>query len=53
MISTELRESIRQFILKWNNRGKEDEDDRSYWIDILERILNISNATDRIDFQKK
>lgn len=53
MTDTEQRESARQFINKWQGRGREDEDDRSYWLDILERVLGVQNATDRIDFQKK
>ena len=53
MTNTEQREAIRQFILKWQGRGKEDEDDHSYWYDILSRILGISDATDHIVFQKK
>lgn len=53
MTDAERREASRQFYNKWVNRGKEDEDDRSYWLDILDRILGVENATDRIDFQKK
>lgn len=53
MTDAEQRESVRQFIIKWQNRGREDEDDRSYWIDLLERVVGISDATDRIEFQKK
>lgn len=50
---TERREGARQFYNKWNGHGKEDEDDRSYWIDILERIMGVENVTDHIEFQKK
>jgi len=53
MTDAEKREAARQFYNKWVNKGKEDEDDRSYWIDILERILGVANSTDRINFQKK
>ena len=49
----EKREAVRQFCQKWNGRGKEDEDDRSYWLDVLQRIMGLEDATDRIDFQKK
>lgn len=34
-------------------KRKEDEGDRSYWLDILKRILGMENATDDIDFPKK
>lgn len=53
MTDAERREASRQFYNKWVGRGKEDEDDRSYWLDILDRVLGVENATDRIDFQKK
>ena len=53
MTDAERREAARQFINKWNGKGREDEDDRSYWLDILQRILGVDDATDRVEFQKK
>ena len=53
MTEAEKREASRQFYQKWVNKGREDEDDRSYWLDILTRIMGIEDATDHIDFQKK
>lgn len=53
MTDAEKREAARQFYQKWVNKGKEDEDDRSYWLDILQRIMGADDATDRIEFQKK
>lgn len=53
MTDAERREASRQFYNKWVGRGKEDEDDRSYWLDILDRILGVENVTDHIEFQKK
>lgn len=53
MTDAEQREAARQFHMKWVGKGKEDEDDRSYWIDILERLLDVPSVTDHIDFQKK
>jgi type I restriction-modification system DNA methylase subunit len=53
MTDSEKREAARQFFQKWANKGKEDEDDRSYWIDILTRILGVEDVTDHIVFQKK
>ena len=52
-MSAERREEVRQFYNKWVNRGKEDEDDRSFWIDFLTHVLGVEDATDRIEFQKK
>ena len=53
MTDTERREAARQFYYKWNGRGKEDEDARSYWIDILVNIFGVDHVTDRVDFEKK
>ena len=53
MTDVQQREAARQFFYKWNGRGKEDEDARSYWIDILQNILGVENVTDRVDFEKK
>lgn len=53
MTSTEQREAARQFFYKWNGKGKEDEDARSYWIDILVNIFGVDHVTDRVEFEKK
>ncbi len=53
MTDSERREAARQFYNKWYGKGNENEDDRSYWIDILERVLGVDNVTDHIEFQKK
>lgn len=53
MIDTEQREAARQFINRWRGKGKEDEDGRSYWIELLSNIFGVENVTERIDFEKK
>ena len=53
MTDSERREAARQFFYKWQNRGREDEDDRSYWIDFLQNVMGVDNVTGRIEFQKK
>lgn len=53
MTDTERREAARQFFYKWNGHGKEDEDARSYWIEILAEILGVDHVTDRMVFEKK
>ena len=47
------REAARQFIYRWRNKGNEDEDARSYWIEILTNILGVDRATERVSFEKK
>lgn len=53
MTDAEQREAARQFVMKWQGRGNEDEDGRSYWIDLLHNVLDMENVTDRVDFEKK
>lgn len=53
MTSAQQREAARQFFYKWNGRGREDEDARSYWLEILTEILGVEHVTDRVDFEKK
>lgn len=53
MAVTVNKQGLSKFIEKWTGRGKEDEDDRSYWIDLFQNVFGQSDVTDRIDFQKK
>lgn len=53
MAITVDKKGLTLFIDKWTGRGKEDEDDRSYWIDLFQKVFSQSDVTDRIDFQKK
>ncbi|MCR5518579.1 MAG: hypothetical protein K6F17_08425 [Lachnospiraceae bacterium] len=53
MTDSERPEAARQFYQKWVGRGKEDEDDRSYWIDFLQDVMGVDHVTNRIMFQKK
>ncbi len=53
MTDAEKREAARKFFYKWKERGKEDEDDRSFWIDFLQDVMGVDHVTDRIEFQKK
>ena len=53
MTDAQQREAARQFYYKWNGKGREDEDARSYWIDILQDIFGADHVTERVDFEKK
>ena len=46
MTEQQRREAARLFAQKWQGRGKEDEDDRSYWIDILQDLMGVERATE-------
>ena len=52
MANIQRQEAIRQFIMKWRNKGKENQDDQSFWIDLLHDVLGVDHPTDRIEFQK-
>ena len=53
MTDAQQREAARQFYYRWNGNGREDEDARSYWIEILTNILGVERVTERVDFEKK
>ena len=53
MTIAEQREAARKFINRWSGKGKEDEDGRSYWIELLTNIFEMDNITERINFEKK
>ena len=54
MTDAEQREAARQFVNKWRGKeGNEDEEGRSYWIDLLHNVLGMDHVTDRVDFEKK
>ena len=53
MTEAQQREAARQFYYRWTGKGREDEDARSYWIEVLSDILGVENVTQRVDFEKK
>lgn len=53
MTDAEQREAARQFVNRWNGKGREDEDGRSFWIDLLTSVLGMENVTERLNFKKK
>ena len=53
MTDAQAREAARQFFYRWKGKGKEDEDARSYWIEILQDIFGMERVTERLEFEKK
>lgn len=45
--------NIKAFINKWYGKGRENEDERSYWFDLLQDVFELTDVTSRIEFQKK
>lgn len=53
MTDAQQREAARQFFYRWQNKGKEDEHARSYWIELLSDIFGVERVTERVEFEKK
>jgi len=53
MTDAQQREAARQFFYRWNGKGREDEDARSYWIEFLQDVMGVSDVTKRVEFEKK
>ena len=45
MTDAQQREAARQFFYRWNGRGKEDEDARSYWIELLSDVYGVETVS--------
>lgn len=54
MTDAQQREAARQFVNKWQKKaGREDEEGRSYWLDLLTNVLGMTDAIDSVNFEKK
>lgn len=53
MTDAEQREAARQFVNRWMGRGNEDEDGRSYWLELLSNVMGMENPTEQVVFEKK
>lgn len=53
MTDAQQREAARQFYYRWNGKGNEQQDARSYWIELLHDILGVERVTERVQFEKK
>ena len=38
MTDAQQREAARQFVNRWTGKGREDEDGRLFWIDLLSNV---------------
>ena len=52
MTDAQQREAARQFYYRWNKKGNEDQDARSYWLEIMTYILGAEHVTQRVVFEK-
>ena len=51
MNKREKRKAINEFIDRWTDRGDEKQDAQSFWVDLLQSVLEIPNATKVIRFE--
>lgn len=47
------KQNAAAFVFRWENKGDEKQDTQLFWLDFLENVLNIANATQQIEFEKK
>ena len=49
------KELAKEFIKTWSNvdRGHEDKDRQTFWIDLLNRVYGITNYANYVNFEKK
>ena len=52
MTDAEQREAARQFVNKWQKGGDEIRDCHPFWIELLQNVLGVENATGYILFEK-
>lgn len=45
--------AAKEFVEHWKGKGQEDEHGRSYWLDMLQTVFGVANATQYIEFEKK
>ena len=48
----DIRKAARLFVKKWTGRGKEQQEARSFWEDLLEKVYGIEQARDAMEFEK-
>jgi hypothetical protein len=51
MTDLEQKKKAKEFSERWKDRGYEKGESQKYWIDLLENVLNVKNATEFIRFE--
>ena len=49
---SEIRKAAKAFADKWNGKGKERQDDKTFWEDLLEDVLGIPKSRNEIEVQR-
>ncbi|MBR1547547.1 MAG: class I SAM-dependent DNA methyltransferase [Prevotella sp.] len=50
--ASEITRSAKEFVKKWTGKGREKQDDKTFWEDLLEDVFGIQSARNEIDVQK-
>lgn len=50
--ATETTRDAKSFIKKWTGRGRERQDDKTFWEDLLEDVFGVTPVRDAIEVQK-
>ena len=54
MSHVEQKRRVKEFVRRWQNEpGNEEEQSRSFWIQLLEEVLGVQNATHILQFERK
>lgn len=53
MADINQKQAAKKFVEEWRGRGQEDEDCRSFWIELAESVLGIETPTKLMSFEKK
>jgi len=50
---TERRLAADKFVEEWRGKGREDEDDQTFWNQFLQEVMGVARVHHEIDYQKK
>ncbi len=49
---SEIRNAAKAFVNKWTGKGKERQDDKTFWEDLLEDVFGVSKSRNEIEVQR-
>ena len=49
---SEIRKAAKAFVNRWAGKGKERQDDKTFWEDLLEEVFGISKSRNEIEVQR-
>ncbi len=49
---SEIRKAAKSFVENWNGKGKERQDDKTFWEDLLEDVFGVSKSRNEIEVQR-